>query len=135
MMKKVMVFGTFDGVHEGHREFFKEARRCGDYLIAVVAQDHIIEHLKGRLPNINLAERFENLKKEDSVDEVIIGDKDLGSWEIVKMQKPDVIALGYDQHTLRESLESHLKNLEYKPEIKIMSAYEPNKFHSSRLNS
>ena len=119
-----MVFGTFDGVHEGHREFFKEARRCGDYLIAVVAQDHIIEHLKGRLPNINLAKRFENIKREDGVDEVVIGDKDLGNWEIVKMRKPDVIALGYDQHTLRESLEDHLKDLGYKPEIKIMHSYE-----------
>lgn len=127
-----MVFGTFDGVHEGHREFFKEARRCGDYLIAVVAQDHIIEHLKGRLPNINLAERFENLKKEDSVDEVIIGDKDLGSWEIVKMQRPDVIALGYDQHALKVDLENNLDKLGYKPEIKIMHNYEKSQAPSTK---
>lgn len=129
-----MVFGTFDGVHEGHRTFFGEARRHGDYLVAVVAQDHIVQYLKGYLPEINLAERFENIKKEDGVDEVIVGDMEIGTWEVVKKYKPDVIAIGYDQHALRENLENHIKDLGYKPEIEVMHAYEPNKLHSSRFN-
>ena len=34
-MAKVMVFGTFDGVHPGHENFFEQAKQHGDYLIAV----------------------------------------------------------------------------------------------------
>ncbi len=126
-MKKVMVFGTFDGLHEGHRAFLEEARAEGDYLIAVVAQDHIVERLKGHLPKLNLASRFEALNKEDGVDEVVAGDTHLGVWEVVKNYKPDVIAVGYDQNALKEDLKNHLDELGYKPEIKVMRAYEENK--------
>src|SRR3954463_1039918 len=99
-MKKVMVFGVFDGVHVGHRAFFLEARKHGNYLIAVLTQDHIVERLKLRLPKKNFAERFDNLKKEDIVDEIVIGDAELGMYEVIKKYKPDVIALGYDQQGL-----------------------------------
>ncbi len=133
-MKKVMVFGVFDCFHEGHRAFLKEAKSRGDYLIAVAAQDHIVEHLKGRLPRIDLTERLEALKKEVSVDEAVAGDSKIGTWEIVKKHKPDVIALGYDQPRLKESLEAHLNEFGYKPEIKFMNAHEPVKYHSSILN-
>ena len=132
-MKKVMIFGTFDGLHEGHRAFFKEASAQGDYLIAVVAQDHIIQHIKGHLPQLNLAERFDHLKKEDEVDEVVIGDSKSGTWGVLKKYKPDIIALGYDQGVLRQDLEANLKELDWQPIIKIMPAYEPNKYHSSKL--
>ncbi len=121
-----MVFGTFDGLHEGHRAFLKEAGAHGDYLIAVIPADVIVEHLKGHLPKLNLAERFENLKKEDKVDEVVVGDEKLGTWEVVKKHKPDIIAIGYDQYTLRKDLESHLDDLGFTPEIKVMHSYEKN---------
>ncbi len=129
-----MVFGSFDGIHDGHRAFFKEARSHGDYLIAVLAQDHIIEHLKGRAPKLNLTERFEHLNKEDGVDEVVIGDKELSAWEVVQKYQPEIIAVGYDQTLLREDLEKHLVRLGVQPDIKVMSAYEPDIYHSSKLH-
>lgn len=129
-----MVFGVFDGIHEGHRSLFKQAKKLGDYLIAIVAQDHIVEHLKGHLPERNLAERFEHLKKEDGIDEAVIGDKELSTWEVVERYRPDVIALGYDQTVLKEDLEKNLKRLGVKPEIKVLKAYESETHHSSLLN-
>jgi len=125
-MKKVMVFGTFDGLHDGHRAFLREARAHGDYLIAVVPADRIVEMLKGRLPKVNLAERFDNLNIEDKVDEVVASDEKPGTWEIVKKMKPEVIAIGYDQHALKEDLDNHLGELGYTPEIKVMHHYEKN---------
>ena len=133
-MKKVMVFGVFDGVHEGHRHFFREAKSLGDYLIAVLAQDHIVEHLKGHLPQSDMAERFDHLRQEDGVNEVVIGDAELSTWEVVKQHKPDVIALGYDQQALKEDLEKHLKDFGWPLELKVLSAYEPNIYHPSFLN-
>lgn len=132
-MKKVMIFGVFDGVHEGHRHFLREARELGDYLIAVVTQDHIVEELKGHAPKRDVAARFEHLAKEDQVDEVVIGDHKLSIWEVVKNHKPDVIALGYDQELLKADLEKHKKGFAWPLEIKMLSAYEPNVYHSSLL--
>ena len=132
-MKKVMVFGTFDGAHEGHRAFLKEARGFGDYLMAVVSQDHIVEHLKGRLPKLNLAARFSALEKEDNVDEVVAGDAHLSAWEIVKKLKPDIIAVGYDQSALKSDLKNNLDKIGYAPEIKVMNSYKPDIYHSSKL--
>jgi FAD synthetase len=131
--KKVMVFGVFDGIHEGHRHFLKEAKRLGDYLIVVVAQDHIVAHLKGHFPNINIAERLEHLRLEDGVDEVVIGDRELSTYEVVKKYRPDIIALGYDQTLLKEDLERNLHKFDWPLELKVLSAYEPNIYHSSLL--
>lgn len=125
-MKKVMVFGVFDGIHDGHRDFFKQAKTLGDYLVAVVAHDHIAEHLKGKLPQKNLAERFEHLQNEDGVNEVVEGDRELSGWNVVKEHKPDVIALGYDQTILKKDLEKNLNKLGLNPEIITLKAYEPN---------
>ena len=128
-MIKVMVFGVFDGVHERHRKMLGEAKGLGDYLIVAVAQDHIVQHLKGGLPEVNLSERMEHLRKEDAVDEVIIGDAELGAWGVVKQYKPDVIAIGHDQNVLKEDLERNFDKLGYKPELKQLKEYEESRPH------
>lgn len=133
-MRKVMVFGVFDGIHEGHRMLFRQAKKEGDYLIAVATPDHIVQHLKGHLPKFNIAERLAHLEEADGVDEVVIGDKELGTWEIVKKYQPEVIALGYDQEALKLNLEANYAKLGCKPAVKVMQSYEPNQYHSSILN-
>ncbi|OGY64700.1 MAG: hypothetical protein A3J53_00655 [Candidatus Harrisonbacteria bacterium RIFCSPHIGHO2_02_FULL_40_20] len=134
-MVKVMVFGAFDGLHEGHKEMFKEAKTYGQYLVAVVTQDHIIQHLKGHLPKLDLGERMAALQDEDAVDEVLVGDIVLETWEVVKKYRPDVIACGYDQADLKKSLEKNLAKIGYKPRIVTLKAFEPDKYHSSLLNN
>jgi FAD synthetase len=134
-MKKVMAFGVFDGVHEGHRHFLKEAKALGDYLIVVVAQNHIVRHLKGHEPQLDLAERFAHLQREDAVDQVVIGDTELSVYEVVKQHKPDIIALGYDQTLLKEDLERNRAKFDWPLELRTLSAYEPNIYHSSLLDT
>lgn len=133
-MKKVMVFGVFDGVHEGHRHFFKEAQKLGDHLVAVVAQDHIVRHIKGHEPQLDLAARFAHLQIEDGVDEVIIGDSELSVYDVVRQHRPAVIALGYDQTLLKEDLDKHRAKFDWPLELRVISAYEPNIYHSSLLD-
>ena len=134
-MTTVMVFGVFDGVHEGHRAFLEEARHYGDRVIAVVTQDHIVASLKGRAAKSSVNARADELRAEDHVDEVVMGDTELGTWDIVVTHKPDVIALGYDQTELKKALEAHLENFHWPLEIKVMRPHRPDMYHTSALNN
>lgn len=132
-MVKVMVFGVFDGLHNGHKAMLAQAKTLGDYLIAVVAQDHIVEHLKGQLPAVNMEERIGHLMSADRVDKVVAGDRELGVWEVINQEQPDIIAVGYDQTLLKLDLQKHFSDFKKVPEIRILDAYEPNIYHSSQL--
>jgi FAD synthetase len=124
-MKKVVAFGTFDGLHEGHLAFLKQARRCGDHLTVVVARDHIVNQLKGRAPKIEFSCRCELLRREADVDEVVGSDLQLGTWGILEKLEPDVIAVGYDQILLKKGLESYLPKVGQNPEIRVIGVHEP----------
>lgn len=133
-MRKVMVFGVFDGVHDGHKFFLKEARDSGDYLIAVISRDSIVHLLKGHAPKFSIAERIEKLKKIDWIDEVVMGDAELGVYSQVFKHKPDVIALGYDQTAMKENLEANYAKFDWKPKIAVLNPHEPDKYKSSLLH-
>lgn len=131
----VMVFGTFDGLHNGHRAFLRQAKSYGDYLIAVLAPDRIVWQLKRRRPFRKVASRLRELKREKMVDKVVIGDKELGSWRVITRYRPAVIALGYDQTALGENLKAQSENFGWRPQIVVMKAYQPQRYKSSLLNS
>ena len=133
-MKKVLVFGTFDGVHEGHRAMLREAKLLGTYLIVAVAPDAIVKETKGTLPKYSSAQRISMIKNERLADDVVIADSEMHSWRIVKKYKPDIVALGYDQDELKASLEEYLENSVKKPTIVVLKAHQPDKFKSSLMN-
>lgn len=122
-----MVFGAFDGLHAGHKEMLKEAKALGEHLVTVVAQDAIVRQLKGGEPKLNIAERIADLQELDGVDEVVAGDADMSTWEVVKRHRPGVIAIGHDQDTLKEDLEKHIDELGYTPQLVQLKHYEVNK--------
>lgn len=130
-MKKILVFGVFDGIHNGHREFLREAKERGDYLIAVVTRDKVAESLKNRRPLKNLAQRIAELESENLADNVVPGDVKIGSWAVIEKHKPDVVALGYDQVALRAALEEFFKKTAKGTEIAVMKPHQPEKYHSS----
>ena len=61
--KKVLVFGTFDGIHKGHLSFLNQAKEHGDYLTVVVAKDSNVKKLKGHKPLNNEKQRKAKIKK------------------------------------------------------------------------
>jgi FAD synthetase len=104
-MKKVLAGGTFNLVHPGHILFLQKAKELGDYLVVVVANDKTVLKSKGFLlmPAGARKKILENLRM---VDKVVIGDeKDF--MKVVRKEKPDIIALGYDQELggLRKQIE------------------------------
>jgi FAD synthetase len=133
-MKKVLIFGVFDGVHEGHRALFKQAKKHGEYLVVAVAQDHIVERLKSRLPQNDLPARIDALKKEKLIDEVVLGDAEMGSYDVLIRHTPHAVVLGYDQQELQRDIESRFKGLHRKFQIIIADPHEPGKLHSRLLN-
>lgn len=119
-----MVFGIFDGLHEGHRDFLRQAKACGDYLVVIIAQDHIVEALLGKLPTANLEKRFEHLEDEDAVDEVAIGDHMPNTWQVIPKHKPDIIVLGRNQDALKEALAVYLPKLPFPVELQVIKNSE-----------
>jgi len=133
--KTVAIFGVFDGVHDGHLSFIKEAKREGNHLVAIVARDEIVKELKGKLPSNNEVERINTLLEVPDIDLVLLGDLKIGTYNILKEVKPDVVYLGYDQHALLNNLNKSIKNGNL-PKIEIVCGkpHNPEIFHSSILN-
>lgn len=132
-MKNVLVFGVFDGLHDGHRSFLRQAKACGDFLIVAVAQDDVIHMLKNKKPRHSLKERIASLQKEGIVDNVVAGDTDIATWGVVEKYKPDIIALGYDQLALQKGIETYIKNRHLKIELRVLDPYKPEIHKSSKL--
>ena len=126
-----MAFGTFDGVHEGHRSFLRQAKVYGDHLTVVITPDHLIEQLKGRTPSNGLYERMEDLHGEGLADVVVPGDNELGAYHVVKKHRPDVITIGYDQKGLHRDLMEHLHDFDWEINMVVLNPHEPEKYHSS----
>jgi len=133
VQKTVLAFGAFDGLHNGHRFFLKEARRQGDTLIVSVATDETVATLKHHAPKHHLEERLQALEASGLTDRAVAGDKVLGNWSAVRVWKPDIVAVGYDQARLAEKLLEfiHKENLQVK--IVTIAAHEPDRLHSRLL--
>ncbi len=130
-----MVFGVFDGLHEGHVSFLRQARSFGDRLVAVVAQDESVMRLKQRVPQYPFSVRVDVLSKSDLVHMVVPSDPTEGGWEVIVQHRPHVIALGYDQTAMREHLLRSISSFPFPCEIVVLEPYKPDVFHSSLLRS
>lgn len=103
-MKKILVFGTFDGIHKGHEFFLLHAKEQGDHLTVSVARDEHIRSLKEREPRNGEQERHKAIEALDMVDEAHLSDEILGTYQIIKDTNPDLIVLGFDQFGLEIDL-------------------------------
>lgn len=131
-MKKVMVFGTFDVLHKGHLNFFKQAKKYGDYLIVAVARDDIVKKVKGKKPKHNEKQRLNKIQKLDIVDKAVLGMKK-DKYKNIEKYKPDIICLGYDQTAFTDKLKQELKKRKLKTKIIRLKPYKPHKYKSSKL--
>lgn len=131
--KKVMVFGTFDIFHEGHKDFFRQAREHGDYLIVVVARDKNVLKAKGKLPQNNEEDRLKKIFESKLADMVVLGDLQ-DRYKVIQEYKPEVICLGYDQKVSVEELKEKL--IEFgleKTQIVRLKPFHPDVYKSSKL--
>ncbi|MBW2991876.1 FAD synthase [Candidatus Woesearchaeota archaeon] len=132
-MKKVLAFGTFDILHPGHLDFFRQAKKFGDHLTVVVARDETVKKLKEKYPKFNEAERLEHVSRLEIVDKVVLGSTD-DKYKVIEEVNPDIICLGYDQFSFTEDLEKELGNKGIKAKIIRLKPYKEEKYKSSKLN-
>lgn len=128
----VLVFGTFDPLHEGHVQFLRQARALGDVLTVVVTRDSVIRTLKGREPFHSEQERVARLSALDSVDVVLLGDVDPLQYQLFEHLDFDVLALGYDQEPSDAVVRRKLAALG-KSSVSVvrLQAFKPDHYKSS----
>ncbi len=103
-MRTVLVFGTFDLLHAGHRFVLEQARRHGDRLVVSLARDQFVRSWKGRQPRHSEGERARRLRESGLADEVRLSDPEPRSFALLAEVRPDLICLGYDQRELGRAL-------------------------------
>ncbi|KKQ07471.1 MAG: Cytidyltransferase-related enzyme [Parcubacteria group bacterium GW2011_GWB1_36_5] len=131
--KKIMVFGTFDGLHKGHLNFFRQAKNLikNSFLIVSIARDKNVKRIKGQLPFLNEKKRMALVKKCKLVDKVVLAGIRNHIPHIAK-ENPDIIALGYDQKAYVENLKKYLKNKGILVKIFRLKPYQE-KIHKNHL--
>lgn len=98
-MIKIFVSGTYDLLHAGHVQFFKEARSLGDFLVVSFCSDLNLLKYKGRrscMPDDNKKVLLESIRY---VDKVYVGTDDGGVWDFVPVflaEKPNILAITTD---------------------------------------
>jgi FAD synthetase len=102
-MVRIMATGVFDIIHPGHLFFLEEARKLGDELIVVVARDSTAKRIK-RFPIFNENIRLKMVNSLKPVTMAILGGEG-NIFDIIPMIRPDIIALGYDQHFNEDEIE------------------------------
>lgn len=127
-----MIFGTFDIVHHGHLSLFKQAKRYGDYLIAVVAQEKRAEEIKKRDLVHTQKERKEYLENIRFIDKVVMGDR-RDVYKVIRLIKPDVIVLGYDQNKFVNGLEEKIKDFGLKTKVVRAKPYRSESLKSGKI--
>lgn len=95
-MRKVITYGTYDLLHQGHINLLRRAKEQGDYLIVGVTSDSYDKD-RGKL-NVrnNVLERVESVKATGYADEVIIEDYIGQKIDDIQKYGVDVFAIGSD---------------------------------------
>lgn len=135
-MTRIMVFGTFDMIHEGHADLFRQARALAPdtELIVSVARDASAERIKGKHPRRTEKERLATVAAHPLVDRAVLGDLRGYMGHIVR-EKPDIIALGYDQTgEYVEHLERDLQEAGLSTSVVRLAAFKPETYKTSRLS-
>lgn len=133
---KIMVFGTFDFLHKGHLDFFKQARSLSkkSFLIVSIARDANVKKIKGKSPFYNEQERLATVIGSKLVDKALLGGLRNYLSHIVK-EKPQIIALGYDQSAYTKGLKQELQALGLRVKIVRLKAHKPHLYKSSILKA
>lgn len=123
---RVLVFGTFDRLHPGHRFLLEWAEARGE-LHVVVARDSNVLRLKGKPPEQGEDERAQAIREAFPGAAVHLG-HETDFLLPVRTVRPDLVLLGYDQ-----TLPPGVAEADFPCPVERVPAFEPQRFKSSLL--
>ena len=123
-----MGFGTFDGLHDGHRSYFKQLWELGDVVVIVIARDSSVKKIKGRPAQRSANERLDVVRESELVTLAVLGNEG-DFYQVIRDHKPQVIGLGYDQKANVEQLSHHFPDIE----VVRLKPHKPEMYKSSLL--
>ena len=127
-----MVFGTFDKLHPGHLDVFRQARLHGDYLTVILALDETVKKVKKRYPSQNEQHRLHQLEKLPIVDHARFGYSD-DHLKVIVEEEPQIICLGYDQKFLTEDIAPFLEQYDFNIDVIRLQPFKPEVYKSSKM--
>ncbi len=133
-MTRVLTFGTFDGLHPGHRSYLEQARQQGDELIVVIARDATVQAVKNHPALHSELERMRAVEASGLTDRVVLGNQG-DRLRILAELKPDVICLGYDQDIDEKNLQRYLDEHDLQASIVRCKPFHPEQYKSTLLNN
>ncbi|OGL78917.1 tRNA pseudouridine(55) synthase TruB [Candidatus Uhrbacteria bacterium RIFCSPHIGHO2_12_FULL_54_23] len=130
---RVLVFGTFDHLHPGHLDFFRQAKAIGDRLIVGVGCDNVVAAIKGKPPRQHEQVRLAAVCACGLADEALLLPRNPDErFDWIKKQAPDVIALGYDQTAFTETLGKELQEHAIACRVLRLQPHRPDIYKSSK---
>lgn len=108
-MIKVITYGTFDLLHEGHYRLLQRAKQLGDYLIVGVTTE-AYDQARGKLNVVDsLMTRIENVKKTGFADEIIIEESQGQKFRDIQKYNIDIFTVGSDWTGVFDYLKDYCK--------------------------
>lgn len=120
-MKKVITYGTYDLLHQGHINLLRRAKALGDYLIVGVTSDSF-DRERGKM-NVknNVLERVDAIRKTGFADKIVIEDYVGQKIDDIQHYNVDVFAIGSDWEGKFDYLNEYCKVV-YLPRTKGISS-------------
>ncbi len=81
---------------------------------------------------------MDTLRNSGLVDQVLLSDERIRTYEVLKKAEPDVICLGYDQQALYDDIKSYLndtRSQEHRPQIIVLPPWRRRRYSSTRIRA
>ena len=119
-MKKVITYGTYDLLHQGHINLLRRAKELGDYLIVGVTADDF-DKRRGKI-NVQqpLMERIEAIKGTGIADQIIVEEYEGQKIDDICRYGVDIFVLGSDWEGKFDFLKEYCEVV-YLPRTKSIS--------------
>ncbi|MBT3293424.1 adenylyltransferase/cytidyltransferase family protein [Candidatus Peregrinibacteria bacterium] len=126
-MKRVLLFGTFDKLHLGHRFVIDQAIKRGEVFI-VVGRDKTVLKIKDKTAAHSELERKKAIETAYPEVSVLLGDEEKYETPL-KTVNPDLILLGYDQ-----MLPPGIQMEDISCSVERLESYFPDKYKTSKAD-
>ena len=132
--KIILASGVFDLLHLGHVKYLEEAKKAGGRnaeLIVIVARDSTVKKRKGKKPIISENQRRALVESLKIVDEALLGYEEFDIGKVIERINPDIIAVGYDQEGMEQTVKNYVKENGLKIRVVKISKFEEDELDSS----